>query len=135
MDAQAPLSELTIYYDMHNARYLLQWIRRVAYGDALLQFKGNTYTGWRLEYICPDIGHVHYLLYKGDNPVGLQYVRAPHWTSEVQRRLAAYLTVVGFTPTNVEIRLGGAQTPIKFVHNRLPHLFEFAPDEDKDTEE
>lgn len=112
------LGDLIVYYDAREARFLERLVRRMAYGDALVR------RGWRLEYRQPE-GFTHYLLYRDGVAVGIQYVRAVRWLPEVQRKLAGYLTIVGFTPRNTTLRIGGARTPLSAEHNRLPKLFRF----------
>lgn len=108
---------ITVLYNDRVARRLERLIRRMAYGDALIRH------GWRLEYVRPDRGLVHYRLYRGNELVGIQYVRAASWLAEVQRGLAAYLSIVGFTPTNTRLRIGGSRTRLSAPTNRLPKLF------------
>lgn len=121
-----PDGRLTVFYDKKNESYVYRRVCRLRYGDALICYEHG---GWRLEYICPDEGFVRYALYAGQRLVGIQYVRAASWLSVVQHYLSAYLTVIGFTPFNTELKQGGAKTPISADTNRLPKLFEI-PDEE-----
>lgn len=121
--ARAEPPVLQVYYDPVQAMYLHRLVKRMAYGDALVRFGWRT--EYRLEYICPDKGFVHYILYCDNEPVGLQYVRATSWLDEVQRKLGAYLVTIGFRFDKCELKMGGAKTPLSFKHNRLPHLFVF----------
>lgn len=116
---------ILIYYDEKAAGYMERMVRRLAYGDALVSDEGLIRTFWRLEYIDPGQGEVHYRLYHAGQTVGVQYVRAASWLSEVQRKLGAYLTILGFTPQNTSLIMGGARTKVSDEHNRLPHLFKF----------
>jgi len=109
---------LVIRFDQRAATQLLRLVRQVRLDDALVCPHG------RLERIRPDIGFEHYLLYQNGQATGLQYVRAPHWLDEVQAKLAALLSAMGFTVQNSVVRIGGAQTPLSFEHNRVRHLFE-----------
>lgn len=102
----------------------------MVYGDALVR------RGWRLEYIRPDKGFIHYRLYRGNMLVGIQYVRAAWWLTEVQHNLAAYLSIVGFTPENTQLRIGGSRTRLNTTSHRLPKLFivDFDTDEPDDPD-
>ena len=111
---------LTVNRLCHNdARHVLHCLRWMKYDDALV------IPSARLEYRSPAEGETHYLLERYGQPVGLQYVRAASWLDEVQRKLAVYLANIGFTPQFTRRIAGGAQTPLAFQHNRLPHLFTF----------
>lgn len=110
---------LNITYDYALVVWLERQIRLMCYGDAL------TRLGYRLEYIDPPSGFVHYRLYRGRDLVGIQYIRAASWLPSVQHSLAIYLSVLGFTRANTTIRIGGAKTPLHAETNRLPKLFEF----------
>lgn len=114
---------LVIRFDQRVATQLLPMIRQVRLDDALVCPHG------RLERIRPEIGFEHYLLYQNGQVTGLQYVRARHWLDEVQTKLAALLSVLGFTVHNTTIRIGGAQTPLSFEHNRVRHLFQMDSEE------
>lgn len=109
---------LTIYYDPRAALQLLALVRAMRLDDVLSSPHG------RLERIRPEVGFEHYLLYQAGQPVGLQYVRAQHWLDDVQRGLAATLSAAGWTAKNTVLRIGVAQTPLRFEHNRLRKLFE-----------
>lgn len=115
-----------MFYDTNNERYVYLRVARLRYGDALTCFDHG---GWRLEYIAPDSGFINYRLYAGNRLVGIQYIRAASWLNVVQHYLAAYLTVIGFTPYNTELKMGGAKTPVSADTNRLPKLF-LIPDEE-----
>lgn len=119
---------ITVLYNDRVARRLERLIRRMAYGDALIR------RGWRLEYVCPDRGFVHYRLYRGDELVGIQYVRSASWLADVQQGLAAYLSIVGFTPANTQLRIGGSRTRLRAPTNRLPKLFIVNFDDDEPDE-
>ena len=109
---------LVIRFDQRAATQLLPMVRQVRLDDALVCPHG------RLERIRPEIGFEHYLLYQNGQPVGLQYVRSRYWLDEVQTKLAALLSALGFTVQNSTIRIGGAQTPLSFEHNRVRRLFD-----------
>jgi len=125
-DLYLPDGTLTVFYDVKSEGYLYRRVTRLRYGDALICY---AHSGWRLEYINPDEGFVRYALYAGNRLVGIQYVRAANWLNTVQHYLAAYLTVLGFTFDNTEIKAGGARTPVSAPTNRLPKLF-IIPDEE-----
>jgi hypothetical protein len=120
-----PTGRMTVFYDTKNERYVYLRVKRLGYGDALICFDHG---GWRLEYIAPDSGFVNYRLYAGSRLVGIQYVRAASWLPVVQHYVAAYLTILGFTPYNTELKIDGAKTRVSAETNRLPKLFEI-PDE------
>lgn len=101
-------------------RLMLYYLRHMKYDDALVCSRLN----WRLEYRRPDEGEDHYLLIQCGEPVGLQYVNAKSWLNEVQVKLAVYLALIGFKAENTDFRAGGAEIPLSFGHNRLPHLVE-----------
>ena len=109
---------LVIRFDQRAATQLLPMVRQVRLGDALVCPHG------RLERIRPDIGFEHYLLYQNGQVTGLQYIRARHWLDEVQTKLSALLSALGFTVQNTTLRIAGAQTPLSFEHNRVRHLFQ-----------
>lgn len=133
-----PRGQLTVFYDTENERYVYLRVARMVYGDALTCFDHG---GWRLEYIRPDSGFINYRLYAGNRLVGIQYIRAASWLNVVQHYLAAYLVVIGFSPHNTELIMGGAKTPVRADTNRLPKLFHipdeelFIDDGDDDAEE
>jgi hypothetical protein len=126
-EAAEAMETLAIYYDPKLAEYMERMCRRMTYGDSLVAWM----RGWRLEYRCPDSGHVHYLLCRSGEPVGLQYVRAGNWLPEVQRKLGVYLSIIGYTPQNTTLNpVGvGKRAPLALEHNRLPHLFPFKGEE------
>lgn len=115
---------LTLTYDRAVVVWLERQIRKLCYGDSL------TRLGYRLEYIDPPSGFVHYRLYRGAQLVGIQYVRSPSWLPSLQRTLAIYLSILGFARDNSAIRIGGAKTPLRAETNRLPKLFEM-PDKQR----
>lgn len=117
------MNDLIVFYDEKQARYMERMIRRLWYGDALTRSEGLIQTSWRLEYISPTEGEPHYRLYHQGETIGIQYVRAASWLPQVQRKLAAYLVIVGFLPDNTTLVVGGAKTPERWEHNRLPKLF------------
>lgn len=111
---------LQIYYDERMAARMLPLVRQIHFGDALICPHG------RLERIRPEMGFEHYLLYLHGQPVGVQYIRSKSWLDPVQRGLAGFLSVVGFTIHNTVLKMGDGQTPDDFEHNRLRHLFEMS---------
>lgn len=127
-----PDGQLTVFYDREQERYVYMRVRTMKYDDALVCYEHG---GWRLEYICPPKGFVRYALYTTNNKlVGIQYVRAASWLPVVQRYLAAYLTVIGFTAHNTQLKSGGAKTPWNAPTNRLPKLFHIPGEELFDVE-
>lgn len=111
------VNRITLFYDEKTARWLERQIRLLCYGDALVR------RGYRLEYLCPPSGFPRYVLYRRNAVIGVQHVRAGWWLPEVQRKLAAYLTILGFEPGNTHTKIGGARTPLREKHYRLPRLF------------
>jgi hypothetical protein len=108
--------KIVLFYDTRTARWLERQIRKMAYGDAL------TIRGYRLEYLCPPVGFIHFRLYRSRTLIGIQYVRSPNWLMPVQRGLAAYLALIGFNHANTVLKVGGARTPLSAKTNRLPKL-------------
>lgn len=109
------MDKLTVHYNQRAATFMLRIVRSMVIGDALIS------KSWRLERIDPLVGFEYYILYCGDEVVGIQYVRARTWLSPVQECLAAYLSLIGFRPDTVE--LGRAKTRDSFEHNRQSPLF------------
>lgn len=127
--SQQGIARLNVLFDHRAATFLLPMVRSIRVGDALICPHA------KLERIKPEVGFEHYILYQNGVPSGLQYVRAVTWLNEVQKNLAAYLTIIGFTVHNTRLKPDGATTPLKFEHNRIRHLFEFSlPELDEDDE-
>lgn len=131
------INELTCYLRAPDVqRYVLKQIRRMKLGDALITYDHADITtigwsdktppiAWRVEYRRPLEGEDHYLLIQGREPVAVQYIKSRYWLDEVQVKLAAYLVLIGFRAFNVDYLVGGEETAEDYVHNRLPHLFQF----------